>query len=128
MNTLETTAFIEPDRYEFSGQKLRPFTASSLILLEMVGNQLLFKKNDEVQDILFHITSFLYIHLGEIDEVRKVALDPASYKNAVLKFGDSLSVQEVTSAGEMIKAMIEKAMAGQNYEVEKEAEGESSPN
>lgn len=174
-------AFVNPDSPEICGMKLRPFSAGSMVMLQLVENPLLAndgferekanpvfqnggehelapgdwiaieewrtakteaekglsfeclsanakvfaQKSQEIPYILFHIASFIFIHVASVREVRRASKNNENYRDAVLTFTESLSVKALIEAAPIIKAMIEAAMVGQDYRVDG---GDSPPN
>lgn len=109
-------AFIEPQPV-VAGIKLRPFTAGSLILLRKTKNGLL---DGSEADVEFDVASFLYAHAGELKQVRESARSADSWRDAVLTFADGLSVKDFVAAAGQIKGILERASAGQDYDVDGE--------
>jgi len=75
------------------GLVMRPVTAGSGAICMMTGNQayralIENKPIDDVED--FELLSFLYIHCADIAKVRRAALTPATWKGAVLEWGENI--------------------------------------
>jgi len=110
------SAFIAPAPV-VAGFTLRPFTAASLIIMRKTGNTLLSGSEANVE---FDVAAFLYAHSGDTKQVRKTAQDAGAWQDAVLNFAETLSVQDFVKAAGEIKSIMERAMVGQDYEVEQD--------
>ena len=118
-------SFVVKDEFVIAGIKLRPFTAGSLIMLQMIKNPLVMQDQEGLErDAFYHIASFFFIHAGDLDQVRSVVSNESEFKMSVIKFAEGFSAGELINSGELIKKMIESATVGQDYNVE----GEPSPN
>lgn len=118
------SALVEPPP-QVLGMQLRPFTAGSLILLQIVKNPLLDgTANDD--DLFFHVASFIYIHKADLSEVRKCIRNREKFEENVFKFAETFSVKDLIASAQDIKGIIEKSVAGLDYQVEDE--GNKNPN
>jgi hypothetical protein len=109
-------AFIEPPP-EAAGRTLRSFSAASLILMRQTNNGLLVGSE---KDIEFDVAAFLYAHTQDVRKVREVARAPDTWRAAVLDFAESLTVPDFVKAAGEIRAILERAMVGQDYVVEQD--------
>lgn len=110
------SAFIEPAP-TVAGLTLRPFTAASLIILRKTGNALL---NGSEENVEFDVAAFLYAHSGDTKQVRKTAQDAGAWQDAVINFAETLSIKDFVKAAGDIKGIMERAMVGQDYEVQQD--------
>jgi len=75
------------------GLVMRPVTAGSGAICMMTGNAAYRalvenKPIDALED--FELLSFLYIHCADLVKVRRAALTPATWKGAVLEWGENI--------------------------------------
>jgi hypothetical protein len=126
-DTEKAAAFIEPEQIKVGGHVLRPFTAASLILLQQIESPLLDSKKlaEGVPDIFFHIAAFIYLHAGDVREVRRAAMDKEAFRDAVLDFTGAMTMEQLSSASGSIQTILQRAVVGMDYQAE---DGGSSPN
>lgn len=105
---------------------LRPFTAGSLIMLQMVKNPLV-DQTVSTDDLFFHIASFIYIHTEDRTIVQKAVINLDTFREKVIDFADGLKVTDIIAAANQIREIIERAATALNYEVEGN-EKEADPN
>jgi hypothetical protein len=75
------------------GLVMRPVTAGSGAICMMTGNQAYraLVENKPVDDLEdFELLAFLYIHCADLAKVRRAALTPATWKGAVLEWGENI--------------------------------------
>jgi hypothetical protein len=75
------------------GLVMRPVTAGSGAICMMTGNAAYraLVENKPVDDIEdFELLAFLYIHCADLVKVRRAALTPATWKQAVLEWGEAI--------------------------------------
>lgn len=127
IETEKAAAFIAPEQITVAGHDLRPFTAASLILLQQIESPLLDSKKlaDGVPDIFFHIAAFIYLHAGDVREVRRAVMDKEAFRDAVLDFTGEMSMEQLSQASAAIQGILQKAVVGMDYQAE---DGGSSPN
>jgi hypothetical protein len=116
-------AFVASDP-EVAGLTLRPLSAGTLIILKQTGNPLL---DGSEKDVEFAVAAFLYIHIADAKEVRKVSADAVAFRDRVLEFAESISVPDFVKAANSIKDLIESAVIGHDYAVDQTNE-QPSPN
>ena len=117
-------AMIAPDALDVASLKLRPFTAGTLAQLTMRGNKLLTGKVED-GDIAFQVLAFLYVHAGEVKEVRRSVMTDGTFTDCVWAFADTVTIKDFMGAADMIRSIIERGMAGLDYEVADNGTGES---
>lgn len=84
-----------------AGIIMRPVTAGSGTICMMTGNQAYRalvenKPIDGIED--FEILAFLYIHCEDLVKVRRSALAPAAWKQAVLEWGQDVPFEVLVGA------------------------------
>jgi hypothetical protein len=84
-----------------AGLVMRPVTAGSGSISMMTGNQAYRalvenKPIDGIED--FEILAFLYIHCADLAKVRRAALAPATWKGAVLEWGQDVPFEVLVGA------------------------------
>ena len=100
------------------GFKLKPFTAQSLLLLQQTKNGFLGELKQDDPELFFHITAFIYIHVKPFSEIKMVSGNPEEFKNKVIEFSENLSVTDLMKSADTIKTIIEKAVVGNDYQIE----------
>jgi hypothetical protein len=112
---------LESDTQEYVGLKLRKMTPASISLLEMAKLQMLHGNTEYAS---FEILAFLFIHSRKPREARRAVLDKSlgkdddtgrnlAFINAVMDFGEELSVEDWTKATNKVTEMVEEAFGGQ---------------
>lgn len=114
-STKERAFTAPPDT--IAGLRLRPLSAGTLAILRQTKNGL-FLGEGKSENLEFDVAAFLYVHAADADEVRKAAWDPERFRERVLLFAESISIREFQGAAGSIQGIIERALAGQDYEVE----------
>jgi hypothetical protein len=117
---LKNEVFVQPAP-EVCGMKLRPFSASSLILLKKTKNPIISGDTRDVDDIEFHIAGFLFIHAAPLSEVRKASFKPDLFEEKVLEFAERMSIRDFSLAVKQIERIVTEASVGNDYEVEGDA-------
>lgn len=84
-----------------AGLVMRPVTAGSGSICMMTGNQAYRalvenKPIDGIED--FEILAFLFIHCADLAKVRRAALAPATWKGAVLEWGQDVPFEVLVGA------------------------------
>ena len=102
---------------EVAGLKLRRLTPGSLILLRMTKNGLL-DGGEDITDIEYQVLAFLYIHSGDITEVRKSAKNIEVFEDKVLQFADTLSIKDFVKAADQVKQIITESSIGADYTIQ----------
>lgn len=121
IDSTKERAFTAPPE-TIAGLRLRPLTAGTLAILRQTKNGL-FLGEGKSSNLEFDVAAFLYVHAGNAADVRKSAWDPEQFRERVLIFAEDLSIPAFQGAAGSIQRIIERALAGQDYEVEATNEG-----
>ena len=102
-SSVRSDAFVQGDSM-LKNIKLRPFTAGSLLICKKVGNRLI--TGGQSEDPEFDILSFLYIHAGQVNEVRINSFSKEKFWAGVLAWADKLKITDMEEAGKLIERII----------------------
>jgi len=95
------------------GMKLRPFTMQSLLMCRATGNRLVLGGDIENADgIEQDVIGFLYIHAGDILEVRRSCRNKDLFWEKCLEFSDKLKFSDFQSIVDKVSAIITEASVG----------------
>jgi hypothetical protein len=121
---IRTEAFIGQDDF-LCGLKMRPFTMQSLLMCRASGNRLVAGGDvDKIEGIEQDVIGFLYIHAGDVLEVRRACRDKDLFWEKSLEFADKLKFSDFQSIVEKVSAIITEASSGI---VEVKSTGQSKP-
>jgi hypothetical protein len=124
---LKLKEFVAPEAIMVGKHALRPFTATSLILLQEIGSPLLdqAKMAAGVPDIFFQIAAFIYLHAGDPKDVRRAVKDKEGFRDAVLDFTSDMDMVALAKAATSVQEILQRAVVGMDYQPEA---GGPSPN
>ncbi len=117
-------ALVEPSPV-IAGLKLRPFSAGSMILLQIIQSPFIRKAIIKPESLFFEIARVLYIQAGPLDEVTRIVRDEELFNSKALLFAHSFSMESLVKASDEIKNLVEGATVGLDFQVDSEA---ASPN
>lgn len=109
--TIRSESFLGEDN-EIAGLNVRPFTMQSLLMCRAIGNKLVLGDADKLENIEQDVIGFLYIHAGDIKEVRKACRDKELFWDKCLEFSDKLKIYDFQIIVEKVSKIINEASAG----------------
>jgi len=112
-------ALVAP-KHRVAGLTLRPFTAQSLAIAEMVDNKLVTAPETlDNSGMFYEVLSFLYMQAEDMDEVLENFADAKAWKRAVVTWSNKVKISDLQRAAEEITAIIDEAVSPMVEETEK---------
>lgn len=118
IENMEKLAAMLPSEENVAGLKLKPFSAASLILLQLSKNPLVSGAPFPEEEQFFYVASFLFILTEDNKKVAKLVRDPEAFRAAVLEFASGFSLKVLAGSIPQVQEIIQKATAGLDFQVD----------